>query len=108
MIYLEYISEFFLILGNLIESKANLGFEDFNGEAKMMDIYENEIDKKKLSIIITNNIVNKGSKLFKYYSEEIKCHLSISQKSEIEGFEVLSKNIKFSAQLNREKNEQIN
>ena len=104
--FTRYASEFFLLLGNLIESKANLGFEDLKGEAKLMDIYENEIDKEKLSIIITNNIVNKGYKLFKYYSEEIKCRLSISQKSEIEGFEVLSKNIRFSAQINREKNEQ--
>ena len=72
----------------------------------MKDIYENEIDKTNLSIIITNNIVNKGCKLFKYYSNEIKCHLSISQKSELEGFEVSSKDIKFKAQINRVKNEQ--
>jgi len=101
--FTRYFSEFFLLLGNLIESKANLGFEDAKGEAKLMDMYENEIDKSNLSIIITNKIVNKGYKLFNYYSDEIKCHLSISQKSEIEGFEVLSKDIKFSAKINREK-----
>jgi len=103
--FTRYISEFFLLLGNLIESKANLSFEDLKGEAKLMDIYENEIDKEKLSIIVTNNIVNKGQKLFKYYFDEIKCRLSISQKSEIEGFEVISEKIKFSAIINREKNE---
>jgi len=102
----RYLSEFFLLLGNQIDSKANLGFEDFKGEAKLMDIYENEIDKTKLSFIVTNTIVNKGYKLFKYYSDEINCRLSISQKSEIEGFEVVSKNTKFVAKINREKDEE--
>ncbi len=101
----RYLSEFFLLFGNQIESKANLRFENFKGEEKLLDIYENEIDKKKLSFIVTNTVVNKGSKLFGYYSDEIKCHLRISQKGEIEGFEIVSKKNKFVAKINREKDE---
>jgi hypothetical protein len=104
----RYLSEFFLLLGNQIESKANLSFKDFKNETTLLDVFENEIKKDKLLFIITNKIINKGSKLFRYYSDKIECRLLINQKSEIDKFEVVSKKNKFVAKLKREKNGEHN
>jgi urea transporter len=105
---IRYLSEFFLLLGNQIESKANLSFKDFKNETTLLDVFENEIKKDKLLFIITNKIINKGSKLFRYYSDKIECRLLINQKSEIDKFEVVSKKNKFVAKLKREKNGEHN